>query len=178
MGITASLAFLFVGLQATALVDTEALKYLPALPVSVIKLSTLGGTILDNFYGGNGYITLQDPTTAIPLHPSAIAGFCGLLINSIDLLPLGATDSGRLSLALFGRQGHSVVGAATWLALAIGTLALERPDVLLGAWAVYNIVESDPEVSCRDEVDDVNLPRAALALAIWFMALLTLAPMT
>jgi hypothetical protein len=177
VGILASLAFLVVGLQATMSIDPEAAQFLPALPVSVIKLSSLGGAIVDYFMGGDGSVTLQDPKTAIYLHPYAIAGFTSLMINSLDLLPLGSTDGGRMSLSLLGRKGHSVLGGVVWGALLVSSLFQEHADVLVGAWLVNNIVENDPEVPCRNEVDQVNVPRVFAASCLWLVAILVLVPM-
>lgn len=176
VGILASLAFLVVGLQATATVDAEAAQYLPALPVSVIKLSSLGAGIMETFMGGEGSITLQDAKTAIPLHPYAIAGFTSLMINALGLLPLGSTDGGRMSLSLLGRKGHSIVGGSVWAALLVSSFFQEGTDVLVGAWIVNNIVENDPEVPCRNETDEVNLPRVFLATSLWFVGILALVP--
>jgi Zn-dependent protease len=178
VGILASLAFLVVGLQATASVDPEAAQFLPALPVSVIKLSSLGGAIVDYFMGGDGSVTLQDPTTAISLHPYAIAGFTSLMINSLELLPLGSTDGGRMSLSMLGRKGHSVLGGGVWGLLLVSSLLLEHADLLIGAWVVNNIVENDPEVPCRNEVDQVSVPRVLAASSLWLVAILALVPMT
>ena len=111
------------------------------------------------------------------LHPLAIGGFTGLLINSLALLPLGSSDGGRMSQALFSRNGHLLVGGATWFSLLLTTLALDQHDVLLGAWVVYNIAQNDQEVPCRDEVDKVNIWRAVAGFGLWFVAVLTLVPL-
>jgi membrane-associated protease RseP (regulator of RpoE activity) len=131
-------------------------------------------------FGGDGYILSQDATAAISLHPWAIAGFCGMLINAAEMLPLGATDGGRLSLSLFGRQGHSVIGGLTWLALLVSsfTLGEQQGELLVTAWVVNNVVQNNQEVPCRDETDKVNLPRSLAAFALWFLAILAIIPMS
>jgi Zn-dependent protease len=177
MGIFVSLVVLATGLQITISAPADAAQFFPSLPVSTIKLSALGGTIVDTFFGGNGFVTLLDPATSIPLHPFAVAGFAGLLINALELLPLGSTDGGRMSLTLFGRQGHSLIGGAVWFGLLISTLFLEGTEVLLGAWIIFNLVQNDPEIPCRDEVDKVSIPRAMAAFGMWFVAILALTPM-
>lgn len=178
LGIITSLIFLVLGLQMTVLADPEATNYLPALPVSIIRLSTLGGTLIDNALGGNGFVTLQDSATAISLHPYAIAGFTGLVINAIDLLPLGSSNGGRISMALFGRQGNSVIGGTCWLFLLFSSLLSVHDDVLLGAFVLSNVAQNDQEVPCRDEVGDVDFPRALAAIGLWLVAILALTPMS
>lgn len=178
LGLFVSLGLLVFGLQATGSMDAEAVQYLPQLPVRVIQASTLGGTLVDTFLGGEGAVTLQDPKTGIPLHPFAIAGFLSLMIQSLDLLPLGSTDGGRVSLSLFGRRGHSVAGGIVWFSLLSASLVVDNADILLGAWVVNNIAQNDPEIPCRNEVDPVDLPRGVFAFALWFFALLVITPMS
>lgn len=176
LGILTSLAFLFVGLQATGTADAETLQYFPALPARVLQSSTLGGTIVDNFFGGN-YLSMQDPKAAISLHPFAIAGLLSLQINALELLPQSSTDGGRMSLSVFGRSVNEVVGGVTWVALLCTALLVEGADALTGAWIVHGLIQSDTEVPCRNEVDEIDLTRGAAAFLLWFFAALTLVPM-
>lgn len=174
MGLITSAALLVYGLQMTATAPAEVAAYFPSLPVRVLQLSTAGGAAVD-FFGG--FYTSQVSSAAIPLHPLAVAGYVSLLIEAVDLLPLGATSGGRLSLALLGRQGHSVVGGLTWLILLLASLSDANADVLVGAWIVNNVVQNDPEVPCRNEVDPVGVPQAVAALLLWFVAALILVPL-
>jgi hypothetical protein len=130
---------------------------------------------VDSVLGGG--LLQQDPQTSIPLHPAAIAGFTGLMIQCLDLIPLGSTNGGRMALALLGRQGHAVVGAVTWAVLLVCCLAVDNSDVLVVAWVVNNLVQNDPEIPCVNEVETANLPRAVAALAVWSSALLVLVPL-
>lgn len=69
----------------------------PSLPLEILRQSTLGGGIIDSIVGGG---TLSVPTGAlgtaavaqmtVPLHPLAVAGYIGLIINSLSLLPIGS----------------------------------------------------------------------------------------
>lgn len=178
LGLCTSAIFLCTGLQSTLLADAATAQYFPAIPVSLIQLSTLGGSIVDYFYGGSGIITSQDPSATLPLNPVALAGFAGLMINALEMLPLGSTDGGRLSQALFGRSTHSIIGGATWFSLLVSSFLLEQQDVLIGVWAVYNIVQNDMEIPCRNEVDQVNIPRSLAAFGLWFVAILAITPMS
>ena len=183
LGFISSFVFFAMGLFATQASfegDANAAQFLPSLPVSVLKLSTLGSSIVDNFFGADGFITSQDPSTAVPLHPFAIAGFCGLLINAAEMLPLGATDGARLSLTLFGRQGQAVIGGSTWLALLIASFTLtdQQGEVLITAWIINNVIQNDMEVPCRNEIDKINLPRILIAFSLWFLAALIIIPST
>jgi hypothetical protein len=178
VGLMASAALFWYGLQLTATAPSEFSDYFPTLPVRFLQLSTAGGSLIDSVLGGAaGFYTTQASSTAIPLHPLAVAGYVSLLIQAVDLLPLGATNGGRLSLALLGRQGHSVIGGLTWLILLLASLSDAQTDVLVGAWIVNNVVQNDPEVPCRNEVDPVGIPQAAAALFLWFVTALILTPL-
>jgi len=141
-GLVTAMGFFVAGLQLGNLATPEMTQYYPALPVNVITISTLGGSFVDFFAGGEGFVTTQDPSEAVRLHPFAIAGFAGLVMNSLELLPIGATDGGRLSLAIFGRKGHALIGGFTWISLLFAAFFVERADAIIGAWAVYNIAQN------------------------------------
>jgi len=178
VGLLASASMLWTGLSLTTQASAEASKLFPSLPVSMLQLSTAGGSLFDNILGGaDGFLTQLDPATPVPLHPLAVAGFAGLLIQSLDLLPVGSTNGGRMSLALFGRQGYSAISGFTWLVvLFLSFFGGENCDLLVAAWAVNSIAQADGELLCENETDSITLPRAAMALLTWFAAALVLAP--
>jgi hypothetical protein len=175
MGMSASLVTLTAGMRMTMTAPADVAQYFPSLTVSAIKLSTICGTIVDSFFEGNGFVTLQGPETPIPLHPFAIAGFASLAIHAIKLIPFGATDGGRMSLALVGRQGSSILGVVVWVTLLLSVL-LGGSIVLQRAWIML-CCSNDLEAPCRDEVDPVNSFRSQMIFGQWFVAVLSIAPM-
>ena len=88
-GIVCSLISLFIGLQLTATMDAESFAKLPALPTSFLQSSTLISSIIDGVLD-IGLLRAPDPTFPVPLHPAAIAGYMGLLFNTLNLIPYGS----------------------------------------------------------------------------------------
>jgi membrane-associated protease RseP (regulator of RpoE activity) len=55
------------------------------------------------------------------LHPAAFAGWAGLFLTMINLLPFGQLDGGHIAYALFGERQNR---AAPWIRLALVPLFL------------------------------------------------------
>uniref|UniRef100_A0A7S1D232 Peptidase M50 domain-containing protein n=1 Tax=Cyclophora tenuis TaxID=216820 RepID=A0A7S1D232_CYCTE len=177
MGMFTSLIFLALGASLTTGADPEALKLFPTVPLGTLQLSTLGATILDFLFGGKAVVTGGSPTSAIALHPFALAGFAGFMINSLQLLPIGSTDGGRMSQAIFRRVGHRTVSGVTWFVMLVVSF-FPTADVLTAAWLISSLANGDMVEPCREEVDDVGFIRYGLAFVLWSAAFLAVVPMT
>ena len=86
-GMAASVACLLIGLQLTQSVSLEAA--LPVLPVEFVRSSSLGGGLVEFFLGKVALLQDQGPNAVIQLHPYAVAGFVGCIVNALAMLPLG-----------------------------------------------------------------------------------------
>ncbi|MCI4333793.1 MAG: site-2 protease family protein [Thermoplasmata archaeon] len=65
-------------------------------------------------------LTLFVPVAFVNLHPLALAGWVGLLVTAINLLPAGQLDGGHVFRALFGERTRWVSYAAVGLLLVLG----------------------------------------------------------
>ena len=102
-GMIASIAALVVGAQLTLVSDQSLL---PSLPLDILRQSTLGGGIIDAILGAGalrvppGAELSQTAGMTVSLHPVAVAGYIGLIVNGLALLPIGTTDGGRVALSM------------------------------------------------------------------------------
>lgn len=89
-GYLVSFCLLVIGLYETAGVDFSQQGMLPALPAAVLRSSAVGGSLVE-FFLGNGALSNQmtSDLSVLPLHPFAVAGYIGLVMNSLALLPIG-----------------------------------------------------------------------------------------
>jgi membrane-associated protease RseP (regulator of RpoE activity) len=97
------------------------------------------------------------------------------MINAVNLLPVGRTDGGRISLTLFGRSGTQLVSLAAFIFIFIQ--GLTGSDVLLFFFSFVIFFQSELEIPQRNEVDDMDFSRVLLATATGVLVLLTLIPM-
>jgi membrane-associated protease RseP (regulator of RpoE activity) len=58
---------------------------------------------------------LQALSAPIPIHPLAIVGLTGVVINALNMMPIGRLDGGRAASAVFGRRTAAVLGTLTLL---------------------------------------------------------------
>lgn len=92
-----------------------------AIPVLIVGLWLSDVTPLDKtaggLYFGSSLLFLAltrlvlgvDPSTVnVNLHPTAFAGWAGLLVTSLNLLPVGQLDGGHVIYALFPRRHRTI----------------------------------------------------------------------
>ncbi len=106
-------------------------------------------------YAGQGH--------QLVLHPLAFAGWLGLIVTALNLLPIGQLDGGHMAHALFGaRKGHaiSVGGLITLFALAL----FVWPGLMMWAvivWFIAGTRDAPP-------LNDVTPLNPARRLLGWF----------
>jgi hypothetical protein len=94
----------------------------------VVPSTYCGVTVLGTNYGslliGTPLIwqlfSLFLPSNLVSLHPLALAGWVGILVTAINLLPAGQLDGGHIFRALFGERARFVSYAAVVLLFGLG----------------------------------------------------------
>jgi hypothetical protein len=91
-GFATSFALFVVGLQETAAAQMNVSMDFPGLPTFLLRSSALCSELVEFFLGkGTLFSGVDLPVEAVlPLHPFAIAGYVGLFVNALALLPIGS----------------------------------------------------------------------------------------
>ncbi|HWA77520.1 MAG TPA: site-2 protease family protein [Polyangiaceae bacterium] len=93
----------------------------------------------------------------VQLHPTATAGWFGLLVTMVNLLPWGQLDGGHIAFSLFGERQHRI---ARWLRRGL-------PLLFLGN-LLYFVV---PVLLGRSELGLVPAVMNSLFWLVWFFVL-------
>jgi len=74
----------------------------------------------------------------VRLSPLAFAGWLGLLVTALNLLPIGQLDGGHIARAMFGSpMGEKISAGAMWALLLLTVLVW--PELLLWTLIVFFI---------------------------------------
>lgn len=121
-GFIISLIVSIIGLSYSRIVSLQEVKGGVTLGDSLL-FSILSNIILDYRPG------IQD----VLLHPVAFAGWIGLFVTSINLLPVGQLDGGHIAYALFGEKHEYFSKLFVLLMLLFGLF-------LWAGWAVWAVL--------------------------------------
>jgi membrane-associated protease RseP (regulator of RpoE activity) len=97
------------------------------------------------------------------IHPVALAGWAGILITALNLIPAGQLDGGHILYAMFGKQ---VRRALPVILLIMGGLGIFWAGWWLWAGLLFFMGRGHPET--LDEITELDPRRRAL---VWLMAL-------
>jgi membrane-associated protease RseP (regulator of RpoE activity) len=98
-----------VGFCLTVPIIVIGLKLSQAVPVAQIEGMSfrLGNSLLFSFFEKT--IIGETPAgTDIVLHPLAFAGWVGLFVTALNLMPIGQLDGGHIAYAVFGGRSRTI----------------------------------------------------------------------
>ncbi|KAL9244750.1 hypothetical protein vseg_018485 [Gypsophila vaccaria] len=122
------------------------------------------GNVLPNAVEGVG----------VPVDPLAFAGLLGMVVTSLNLLPCGRLEGGRIAQAMFGRSTATLLSFATSLLLGIGGLS---GSVLCLAWGLFaTFFRGGEEIPAKDEITPLGDDRYAWGIVLFLVCFLTLFP--
>ncbi len=112
---------------------------------------------------------------AITLHPAAIAGYLGLIVTALNLMPVGQLDGGHIVHGMFGQGKAIVIGQVT--RLLVFALALVRGEFLLWAIILFFMPLADqPALNDVTELDNLRDFLGLISLILLVTILLPLPP--
>lgn len=119
-GAIVAVPVLLVGLGLSALRPSSGLAGIP-----------LGESLL---FRAATYAVIGDVPSGfdVVLHPVAFAGWIGLLVTALNLLPSGQLDGGHIAYALFGAGYAKVARAIPFVLLPLG--------YLWGGWVIWAVM--------------------------------------
>ncbi len=141
-GFVISLVFLLIGLYRLP-AEAEMWRFIQTLhPLAgegVVAL-TLGNNLLFHqltLWTGKGYL----PMSEMYHFPFIFAGWFGLLVTAINLMPIGQLDGGHITYALFGEKAARLALAAFALLVALNIyLITERDSAAYILWTILILV--------------------------------------
>ncbi|MBD2245764.1 site-2 protease family protein [Nostoc sp. FACHB-888] len=111
--------------------------------------------------------------SALDLHPVAVAGFLGLIVTALNLMPVGQLDGGHIVHAMFGQRTAIVIGQIARVLLLL--LALIREEFLV--WAIILLfmpLIDEPALNDVTELDNKRDILGLLAMALLIVIILPL----
>ena len=111
-GFAVAIVVVFIGLQ---------LSWVDPVP-KFIMVPNLGSSLMFSFIEFLVFGPIPEGYDVF-LHPVAFAGWIGMLVTCLNLLPIGQLDGGHILYAIFGKQHRTVSIMTICTLLALGAIA-------------------------------------------------------
>jgi membrane-associated protease RseP (regulator of RpoE activity) len=172
-GLVVAIPILLIGLQQsqviTGTLTAEQSAGLPRYGVMSAGSSISMALMAKLVFGAE----LQE-SCLIVMSPMAFAGWLGLFITALNLLPIGQLDGGHVTRAMFGlRIGRTISSIAMWSLLLLGLFVW--PGLLMWALIVFFIAgRGTPPL---EDVTPISPGRRLLGYTALIILLLILVPL-
>jgi membrane-associated protease RseP (regulator of RpoE activity) len=166
-GLAVAIPALLVGLQSSVIMPAESMLTAPggtsvgsSVLFAVIAKVSLGPSLA---YGH-----------LVRLGPLAFAGWLGLFITALNLLPVGQLDGGHIVQAIFGRRiGDTISSVAMWSLLLLALFVW--PGLMM--WAILIFFVAGAGMPPLNDVTPLSRGRRWLGYATLVLLGLILAPL-
>lgn len=125
--------------EESGLLNFESLNPRFSLLLTVLSKWAIGSELTSNM--------------AIHLHPVAVAGYIGLIVTALNLMPVGQLDGGHIVHAMFGQRTGVAIGQIVRLLVLVR--ALLEPQLLV--WAIFLLllpIADEPALNDVSELDN------------------------
>jgi membrane-associated protease RseP (regulator of RpoE activity) len=167
-GLVFAVPALFVGLRYSHVVTAAGPAELANAGVNVgtsillacLAKMSLGASVLE---GGR-----------LVLHPLAFAGWLGLIVTALNLLPIGQLDGGHMSHALFGSRRARVISMVALASLFLLALFV-WPGLMFWAFIVF-FIAGTRDAPAANDVSPIDPGRRALGYFTFLLLVLIIVP--
>ena len=167
-GLVIAIPALLLGLQYSEVVTG------PSAPGMMMGGADVGSSVLFAFLAKAALGEAILEGHRLVLHPIAFAGWLGLLVTALNLVPVGQLDGGHLVHALLGHRTARIVGVTALGALVVLGLFVWS-GLLFWALLIY-LIAGTSDVPPLNDVSRVGRGRVALGAATFALLLLILLP--
>lgn len=142
----------------------------PVVPSALIQSSLFLGTLAS--------VVLPSLSTSpvVALHPLAVIGFVGAVVNALQLLPIGRLDGGRIASAVLGQSNAGLLSGTFLLLLGLSTIFGGDNPVLLTFGLLVIFLQRAPDLPALEDVSGVDEGSKTVAAIAAVLAVLTLLP--
>ncbi|MEM9153519.1 MAG: site-2 protease family protein [Cyanobacteria bacterium P01_F01_bin.33] len=114
-----------------------------------------------------------EPSTVIQFHPAAAAGWLGLLVLALNLMPIGQLDGGHIAHAVYGQQMGANIGRVARLLVLILAFTVQP---WLMVWALLLCLLSSGDEPALNDVSDLSEGRDLLGLFMLTLVAIVVLP--
>jgi Zn-dependent protease len=107
------------------------------------------------------------------IHPVAFAGWAGLLVTALNLLPVGQLDGGHVVYSLIGQQAKVLTWPVIGFLLVLGIFVWKYWLLWVAIVFLFGQYHPDP----LDDVTRLDMRRVLVAVAVLLIFILTFSPL-
>jgi membrane-associated protease RseP (regulator of RpoE activity) len=137
---------------------------------SGLTLQALGSSVLVS--GVVDWLRVIPPGHTLALHPVFFAAWLGLLLTSVNLLPVGQLDGGHVAYALLGRWGHGLA-LLTFFGLIVAGIMV---STMWYIWALFVLLGGLRHPPTMNDLTPLTPFRWFLGLVALLLFTLTIVP--
>ncbi|MBX9601982.1 MAG: site-2 protease family protein [Bryobacteraceae bacterium] len=164
-GLVIAIPALYFGLKTSEIVPVSAIT--PELGAAMSRSSILMSLVIDWSLGG-----VIQPGDSLRLSPMAFAGWLGLLVTALNLVPVGQLDGGHIARAMFGTRVGGVISSLAMFSLLLLAIFV-WPGLLMWAFIVFFIAgRGTPPLNDVSRIGPSRLLLGAFAFLILALILI------
>lgn len=168
-GLVVAVPALWLGLENSAVLPPD-----PEATQSLVGGTSVGSSLLFALLAKLALGDVLEFGYQLKLSPLAFAGWLGLLVTALNLLPIGQLDGGHIARAMFGRRvGEIISSVAMWSLFLLAIFVW--PGLLF--WAVVVFFIAGRGTPPLDDITPLSRARRGLGYATFLILALILIPL-